>query len=304
VPHAGTNSPVDVVTVVPNPKKRGAFRVASRTRIRSERLQSPVWSVASDDLQELARRLEVSGLPLEAHVGRISAGIATGRDRIFVRRAADLDGVEEALRYGVIRGRSIRRFEVAPSDEEIVVPYERSGDTLKLVDIRHYRGAESYLRAYGEELRQRHCVRTWNKVWYDLHDPLPAGAFEAPKIVVPDIARESRFAVDDEGRVPLHSVYYATVRRVDPYFLSAVLNSRPAQFLMRLRSPIMKDGFSRYRRQFLASLPVPVCSGTDQCAINDCLADGDITGVSERIEKLFGLSAKDGALITRYLAST
>jgi hypothetical protein len=122
-----------------------------------------------------------------------------------------------------------------------------------------------------------------------------------PKILVPDIARSNRFVFDPGQYYPLHSAYYLIPRGVDPTFLTAVLNSRPLEFLVRLLAPLVKDGFSRYRRQFLLELPVPIASPTERRDVIKALETGDRAGLEEMVAELFGLPKGDLDAVNGFL---
>lgn len=101
------------------------------------------------------------------------------------------------------------------------------------------------LSKLSESLAQRHCVRIWEKAWFDLHDLPATDITAATKIVVPDIAEYCRFAVDRRWFFPLHSAYYVVLhddRTAD--YIAAILNSTIVEFTLRLLSPVAKDGLA------------------------------------------------------------
>jgi len=208
----------------------------------------------------LLEQLRGAHPPLSEYVTRISAGIATGRDRVFVLATEDADehGIEEELRRPVVRGKDTLEGSICTSGLEIVIPYLRTTGTEKpeLVEIEDYPATLAYLGQHRHELERRHCVRTWGKRWYDLHDPWSFA--DTAKIIVPDVAFSNRFAADPGGLCPLHSAYYIVPRNVDEMaYLTAVLNSEVIEFCVRASAPTVKDGFVRYRKQFLQNLPIP-----------------------------------------------
>jgi len=151
-------------------------------------------------------------------------------------------------------------------------------------------------------LEKRHCCRVWEKVWYDVHDPVPFDLAIQAKILVPDVARSNRFAFDPGRYCPLHSTYYVIPKSIDPLYLTAVLNSKPIEFLIRLLAPVVKDGFSRYRRQFLLGLPVPQTSIAHMVDIAQAASIGDRVRVEELVTPLFGLSSGERRAIDRFLS--
>ena len=100
---------------------------------------------------------------------------------------------------------------------------------------------------------------------YMLADVFPQLLYGTPAPHHPRVWESNRFVVDRGRFFPLHSAYYLIPKGdIDPDFLVAVLNSRVSEFLIRLLAPVVKDGFSRYRRQFLATLPIPYLAMTNQ----------------------------------------
>jgi hypothetical protein len=234
---------------------------------------------------------------------RISAGFATGLDSVFVAPSAALAHVEPELRRRAVRGRDVLTHRIDDPGLEIIIPYRFAGDgTPSLVELAEYPCARAYLETARDELSRRHCVRVWDKAWFDLHDPVPMDLAAQPKILVPDLASSNRFAFDPGERCPLHSAYYLLpTDEVDPLYLTAVLNSRPIEFLVRLLAPIAKDGFSRYRKQFLAPLPVPHASRKDQRAVRRAVEAGDHARAESLVIRSFALSADDLARMAEFI---
>ena len=241
----------------PKPGSDGRIPVLRRRHVRQKTLSSDAWHLADARLQALAERMMAKHPALEAFAERISAGMATGLDALFV--SPEPRGLEPEVVRPVVRGRDIDAFSVTRSSLEVLLPYSFSSDGTdpELVDLRRYPRAQKLLQPHRSRLEQRHCVRVWSKAWYDVHDPVPFDVARARKILVPDVADRNRFALDEGKVLPLHSAYYIIPKGIDPEYLTALLNSAPLTFLARLRAPVVKDGFSRYRRQFLAGLPVP-----------------------------------------------
>jgi len=230
------------------------------------------WRLGAPSVLNLLEQLRGTHPPLSGYVTRISAGIATGRDRVFVLSTEEADelGIEEELRRPVVRGKDTREGSISTSGLEIVIPYLRAteGEKPELIEIENYPATLAYLGQHRRELERRHCVRTWGKRWYDLHDPWSFDVAGAAKIVVPDVAFSNRFAADPGGLCPLHSAYYIVPRNVDemPY-LTAILNSEVIEFCVRASAPTVKDGFVRYRKQFLQHLPIPHLDARQRAAL-------------------------------------
>jgi hypothetical protein len=232
---------------------------------------------------------------------RVSAGLATGKDSIYIVGREAAKGLEGELLRPAARGRDIGALSAGDSGLFIIIPYVFTKGRPRLVDIRDYPRIHSYLKRFRRDLEDRHCVRTWEKAWFDIHDPVSDDLARLKKILVPDVAEAPRFVFDDGERCPLHSAYYIVPKGVDGRFLAALLNSQPIEFLIRLRAPVVKDGFNRYRRQFLVDLPIP---RTDVSTTERLIAAAerrDFEAIDDVAASLFKLSTKHIKAIQAYV---
>ncbi|HEV7731526.1 MAG TPA: N-6 DNA methylase [Candidatus Binatia bacterium] len=273
--------------------------------VMQERLTSGPWVLRPRSVAELARRLQEGHPPLMRHVQRLSAGVATGRDGIYVLPAECEDEVERDLLHPALRGRDIQPYSIVDSRRKVLVPYDFSqSGSPRLIDLERFPGAAGYLRRHKVELESRHCVRVWKKAWYDLHDPLGEDLAKLPKIVVPDLAISNRFAIDCGRYFVLHSAYYIVPKSYDDaYFLLGVLNSRVIELLVRVHAPVAKDGFVRYRRQFVSVLPIPRATPAVAQRIAAAARNGNGPEVDHLVSAIFGLGNADKARIEAFLSS-
>jgi adenine-specific DNA-methyltransferase len=290
---------VAVLACAEKPTVSGRVRVLERSAVPHGGLSSAPWHVTSPGLHAFARRLVERHPTLAQLTVRVSAGPATGRDGLFVFPAGSQPGIEPELLRPVVRGRDVLAFRIANPELDMLVPYvfDAAGNST-LIDLSRYPGARRYLEKHRADLEARHCVRVWRKRWYDLHDQVLWDLAKQTKLLVPDVANSNRFAVDHGTFLPLHSVYYVLPKPgVDVDFLAAVLNSRVASFLVKLFSPVVKDGFNRYRQQFLLTLPVPLASSEQVSAIADAARAGRAEDADRRVQQLFRLSTEESGLL-------
>ncbi|HVV87232.1 MAG TPA: TaqI-like C-terminal specificity domain-containing protein [Kofleriaceae bacterium] len=281
----------------------GAVQVTHESRVPGRELDDRPWQLQPRDLLALVERVRAGHSSLATLSRRISAGPATGRDEVYVRPAAELD-VEEALLRPAIRGRDIAAFSIADSGLRVLLPFEFRDEGPRLITLARYPRARRYLERHRDILERRHCVRVWEKAWFDLHDLPATDITRAVKIVVPDVAEHCRFAVDRAASFPLHSAYYIMLldERLADY-TTAVLNSTVIEFCIRLLAPVAKDGFSRFRRQFLAALPIATTTNGERARIADAAARGDRGELDARVTRLYGLAETDLDLMRAYLAA-
>lgn len=272
--------------------------VPRRFAVAPPRLGGAPWNFVEPELASLIEHLR-DGHPVLGHLARrISAGIATGRDRVFVVPATVAEELEPDLLHRAVRGQDIRPHSVADSSLRVIVPYRFAGtEPPHLVDIEKYPRTHEYLLQHRAELSKRHCVRSWGKRWYDLHDPWTFNLSATPKVVFPDVANSNRFAFDPGDRLPLHSAYYMILDGVDGEVVAAMMNSYPVEFMIRMFAPVVKDGFSRYRKQFLTSVPMPVLDRSSREDLVRFARAGACDEMNELVARAFDLSSSQFRLI-------
>jgi len=186
---------------------------------------------------------------------RISCGVATGADGIFIMPEHRLPGALRAYAYPTVSGRQLTHDGIQISDE-MLIPYDRSGALLpeqKLGPLKRY------LSRHRDRLASRHCVITGRRQWYAFHENPPMADILRPKILCKDIAKEPWFWADDRGEiVPRHSVYY--IVPTNPSVLSRLLeylNGQEAREWLLAHCQRAANGFIRLQSGALKELPVP-----------------------------------------------
>jgi hypothetical protein len=294
---------IDVLECADRAAPAGSVVVLRRSQIPAVRFTEDRWNTVRPELQSIAQAIRDGHPALAACSSRVSAGLATGLDRVFVLPRAAAREVEPELLHSAVRGRDVSAFAIEDPGLALLLPYTfAESGRPELVDIASYPAAKRHLEAHRDALDRRHCVRVWRKKWFDLHDPVPFDLAATEKIIVPDLAESNRFALDRGSFAPLHSAYYVVPREIDAEYLTAVLNSSAIEFLMRLEAPVAKDGFNRYRRQFLLHLPVPVPRARDARAIITAAGAGDRSACDGAVARLLGLSSQQERTIERHLA--
>lgn len=270
----------------------GTVAITSSARVESSRLLGSEWRIGSARQQALAARIEADHPRLRDLCLRVSAGPATGYNPAFVLTAAQAARIEPELIHRTAGGRDVTANQVGDRGMRLLVPYRFDAEgPPTLIDLADYPRAAKWLARHRRALRQRHCVRVWGKAWWDLHDPVTDPLHALPKVLVPDLARTNRFASDSASPVvPQHSLYYALPREgADPRVVAALLNSAAVQFLVLSTAPIVKDGFRRYRRQFLLDLPVPQLSAAQSRRVLRLLDAQDDVGLAQAAGEAFAV---------------
>src|SRR5690606_9401644 len=193
---------------------------------------------------------------------RISCGVATGADSIFVVRDEDLPPALREFAYPTISGRELAIGQQPEPRHQMLIPYRRDGDLIseeQLGPLRTYL-ADPTRRA---RLLERTCVA--RKPWYAFHENPPLGDILRPKILCKDIGARPWFVVDEEGVVvPRHSVYYLVPKDADMiHSLCDYLNSAPVCDFLVAHCQRAANGFLRLQSHVLKRVPLPPHLVTD-----------------------------------------
>jgi adenine-specific DNA-methyltransferase len=211
-------------------------------------------------------------LTLEDICLRISCGVATGADSVFVVRTGNLDEGLKRFAYPTISGRQLAPDGAAVETHSMLLPYDLKGRLLpedKLGELGVYL-SDPGRRA---KLLARTCVN--RKPWYAFHETPPLEDLLRPKLLCKDIGMTPYFVVDESGHfVPRHSIYYIVPS--DPSRLNELaeyLNSAPAQQWLRDNCQRAAKGYMRMQSHVLKRIPVPEGLGS---AIQTRLFDAEL----------------------------
>ncbi len=187
---------------------------------------------------------------------RISPGLATGADKVYVMDRDDVPvSIDDEWIRPTVSGSQLREFDGPYTNSVFVCPYKSNGD---LADEDELGATLDWLEEQRERLEDRSCVEGGKK-WYAWHETPPMEDILQPKIVFRDIAKEPRFWPEDRGDVvPKHSVYYAVPRDgVSMTDLIEYLNSPEARMWMEANCQKAHNGYYRLQSRVLEDLPVP-----------------------------------------------
>ncbi|MEW6754121.1 MAG: class I SAM-dependent methyltransferase [Candidatus Latescibacterota bacterium] len=188
---------------------------------------------------------------------RISAGVATGADAVFVWPAEDLDPALRCFAHATVAGRELTLAAADPPQRSVMLlPYDANGRLLpldRLGALRPYLMRDDVRR----RLLARTCVR--HKPWYAYHETPPLRDILRPKILCKDIGDTPHFWVDRSGHIiPRHSVYYIVPREPGAIdLISGYLRSPSAHQWLTQNCQRAAKGFLRLQSRALRRLPLP-----------------------------------------------
>jgi hypothetical protein len=196
-----------------------------------------------------------SGTDIGDGIGR---GIVTGLNEAFLideeikKELINKDRAASDLIYPYIKGTDIDRYTVHHNKQFII--YCKSG-----ISIDDYPSIKSHLSNHREKLEGT----ATDEEWYELQQPQEEyeELFNSQKIVYPDIAKHSRFAIDTHGDFVDATAFMIPS---EDFYLIGLLNSTLLEALFRIDSPSVRGDYHRYKNEYVKDLPVPQIN-SDEC---------------------------------------
>ena len=188
---------------------------------------------------------------------RISCGVATGADAVFVKQNNTLEPELLPFAYDTIAGRELSPdLNELNSTRSILLPYDKKGQLRKQDEIKPLIGYLSRPENHNK-LMKRTCVS--RKPWFAFHETPPLSQMLKPKIICNDLTSEPSFCIDRTGNlVPQHSVYYIVPRdssRIEE--IAQYLNSSKIKKWLKEHCQHAANDYIRLQSKVLKNIPIP-----------------------------------------------
>lgn len=242
-----------LISTITNVYSRGSTRVVHRdgAKERTRLTGGDSWLPAI-----MKHDIEGSSVTLVDVCVRISCGVATGADSVFVLQNDQVTAELASFAHPTISGRQISPDTTLDAQQSMLVPYDNEGRLLPEDLLGSLR---KYLLAGDRHSRLLGRTCTGHKKWYAFHETPPLREIRRPKLLCKDVTATPFFVPDHEGRiVPRHSTYYIVPS--DNSHLGALadyLNSPIAGDWLRAHCQRAAKGFLRLQSQVLKRLPIP-----------------------------------------------
>ena len=198
-----------------------------------------------------------TGYTLRDICERISCGVATGADTVFVRKKERLNSELKSFAYQTVSGRELSSEDWKTDIAHfMLIPYDREGWLLKSEELGSLLDYLSKPKN-RKKLEKRTCVAR-GKTWYAFHENPPLNTILTPKILCKDITNQPHFWIDRKGTVvPRHSVYYLIPK--DPAKIEEIvqyLNSNEVKGWLESHCQRAANSFLRMQSHILKQLPI------------------------------------------------
>ena len=125
----------------------------------------------------------------------------------------------------------------------------------RLRDLCEFPRLARHLAEYRDVLKARYIVRN-GAPWYRTIDRLRAADWGRPKILLPEIAKEPRVALDRDGLVPSHGVYAIFPPPKDVEEIYEALRDGGLGRGLRGIAPTLNNGYVRCYKRFLSAVRI------------------------------------------------
>jgi adenine-specific DNA-methyltransferase len=230
---------------------------------------------------------------------RVGIGVATGADRVFVTKEADVEP-DHLLPLSMVRDTTSGTL--SWSGHYLVNPWDRTGH---LVDLDTRPRLRAYLQRHAKVLKQRHVAGKHPAHWYRTIDKVDHSLTSRPKLLFPDMKLTIHPVLDEVGLYPHHNLYYIVSDAWDLRVLGGLLLSGVAQAFIEAYAVKMRGGTLRFQAQYLRRIRVPrpeTISEEDRAALAGAFDKRDTSAATEAALRVYGIEDPTGEL-TRGSAS-
>lgn len=248
-----------------------------------------LWPTGSPARLALIEYLNDRFWPLHDPKGtgtRVSIGIATGADKVYVTKDADAVEPDRMLPLAMRRDLMSGRFEW--QGNYLVNPW---ADDESLVSLDDYPRMKRYLSAHPD-LRERYVAQKSPHSWHRTIDKVNASIIGRPKLLLQDMKTTIHPVLEPGGYYPHHNLYYVVSDTWDMEVLGGLLLSRIAQAFIEAYCVRMRGGTLRFQAQYLKRIRVPDPSSLPADAAGQLRAAfraRDAGAATEAAAKVYGI---------------
>lgn len=294
--------PTTSEAVVENVRSIADWRLGIRTApievSRADLTETP-WHFAGAEFNALLDRLRGNGCTTLGSVADIFVGVQTSKDDVYIVRPETVtdesittlwNGQTWTLERGIVRP-SLYKTQIEPfvqpqPDRWMIFPYVIIDDVAHLIqpdEIQsQYPGCWAYLNARKTELANRNVTGgiIGEQQWYQFGRAQSLTKFGSPKIILPVLSLEPRYAPDNDditvtggGNGPYYLLRSRDPDEIPDAVLLAVLNHPLAEAIVRIGTSVFRGGYYSHGKQFIERVLVPVITQDSRTRIAAAVAD-------------------------------
>jgi adenine-specific DNA-methyltransferase len=276
--------------------KDKAFTHFSGTGVSAHRLphwfdSGEFWPTGSPARLALLENLNDRFAPLHdsATGTKVSIGVATGADKVYVTRDAAVAEPDRMLPLAMREDLKSGTFEW--QGNYLVNPWADDGSLVPFAD---YPRLGAYLSAHPA-LHQRFVAQKAPGSWYRTIDKVQAKLTGRPKLLLQDMKAHIHPVLEKGGHYPHHNLYYVVSDTWDMEVLGGILLSKIAQAFIEAYCVRMAGGTLRFQAQYLKLIRVPRPDEIDanvKDALRNAFRDRDADSATQAAAAAYGIDLK------------
>jgi hypothetical protein len=253
------------------------------------------WQFASTETRALFARVIAAHPTRLDSIAEIFVGVQTSADPIYIFRSVAEQQNTVSLRWNG-QDWPIERAILRPSlmdaplpaygrpaaNTWMIFPYEFDAVTgrARLIQPAEmealYPRAFAYLTARRPDLERRSVTggAVGDQQFYQFGRSQSLTKFNSPKIILPILSTEARYAYDDTnvmvtggGNGPYYMIRPRVPGTLSNYYLLAVLNHPFSEAMVRCHTSPFRGGYYSHGKQFIQNLPVPLPNNAQHAEI-------------------------------------
>jgi hypothetical protein len=270
------------------------------TDIPADTLTADNWQFADEDTRTLFERIRTAFPARLDQLAEIFVGVQTSKDDLYIFEAVAETETTLSLRWNgrdwpiereilrpCLMDAPLLAFARPKPNTWMIFPYElitggHRGTKARLISPANmqtrFPGCLAYLGARRAELEARSITggAVGERQFYQFGRSQSLVKFNSPKIILPVLSVEPRYAYDDSnimvtggGNGPYYMVRPRDGMGVSNHFLLAVLNHPLSEAFIRTNTSLFQGSYYSHGKQFIENLPIPVPTDAERIAIEE-----------------------------------
>ncbi|MBB3952641.1 Eco57I restriction-modification methylase domain-containing protein [Aureimonas jatrophae] len=180
----------------------------------------------------------------------VRVGPALGCTEAFVLPPEHVEEVEPELLAPWVAAADVREQSIVDRGRRVICLIDDAGRPR---DMDGFPKTLRWLSRFREKLERRSIVRQDRMNWFRQIDRVQSGAWRGPKLLVPELAKVPRVALDEAGIVPSHGIYAIVPSEpsADPTALLARLGDGGLARALDGQSPMVAGAYYRCYKNIL-----------------------------------------------------
>jgi methylase of polypeptide subunit release factors len=279
-----------------------------RNTMPAAELTDDPWQFADADTRALFARVRAACGRELGQAAEIFVGVQTSADGTYIFRAAGetpatvtllWDGRDWPIERGILRpcllDAPLNPYARAEANTWMIFPYEivhgarAAAQLIQPAEMtRRFPLCLAYLTARRAELEKRNIVggTAGQRQFYQFGRSQSLTKFDSPKIILPILSREARYAFDDNnimmtggGNGPYYLIRPMGGAPETNFFLLAVLHHPLSEAMIRTHTSPFRGGYYSHGKQFIEHLPVPPATPAQRAEIEALV--GQLIGAND-----------------------